>query len=82
MSVTLASREVPVMVGLRLFLPESWTSDAARLDGAGMPEDLRAYRAKPEIALAEIDRIRAAGVRWAVSWPMPDVVSLHPSGRA
>ena len=24
-SVTLASREVPVMVGLRLFLPESWT---------------------------------------------------------
>ena len=26
-SVTLASREVPVMVGLRLFLPETWTSD-------------------------------------------------------
>ena len=25
-SVTLASREVPVMVSLRLFLPESWTS--------------------------------------------------------
>jgi SRSO17 transposase len=23
--VTLASREVPLMVGLRLFLPESWT---------------------------------------------------------
>lgn len=52
------------MVGLRLFLPENWTSDAARLDGAGMPEDLRAYCAKPEIALAEIDRIRAAGVRF------------------
>ena len=29
-SVTLASGEVPVMVGLRLFLPESWTSDPAR----------------------------------------------------
>lgn len=26
-SVTLASREVPVMVDLRLFLPESWTAD-------------------------------------------------------
>jgi len=25
-SLTLASREVPVMIGLRLFLPESWTS--------------------------------------------------------
>ena len=27
-SVTLASREVSVMVGLRLFLPEIWTGDA------------------------------------------------------
>lgn len=26
-SVTLASNEVPVMIGLRLFLPDSWTSD-------------------------------------------------------
>ena len=63
-SVTLASREVPVMVGLRLFLPESWTSDAARLERAGVPEELRAYRTKPEIALTEIDRVRAAGVRF------------------
>src|SRR3546814_257728 len=28
-SVTLASRAVPIMLGLRLFLPESWTSDEA-----------------------------------------------------
>jgi SRSO17 transposase len=63
-SVTLASREVPVMVGLRLFLPESWTSDAARLDRARVPKERRAYRTKPEIALAEIDRVRAAGVRF------------------
>ena len=32
-SLTLASREVPVTVGLRLFLPEEWTSDP-RTDGA------------------------------------------------
>ncbi|WP_287391877.1 IS701 family transposase, partial [Mesorhizobium sp.] len=63
-SLTLASGEVPVMVGLRLFLPESWTSDPARLDRAGVPEDHRAYRTKPEIALAEIDRARAAGLRF------------------
>lgn len=63
-SVTLASGEVPVMVGLRLFLPESWTSDAARLERAGVPVDCRAYRTKTEIALAEIDRVRAAGVRF------------------
>lgn len=36
-SLTLASREVPVMVGLRLFLPESWISEPARLNRAGVP---------------------------------------------
>jgi SRSO17 transposase len=63
-SLTLASGEVPVTVGLRLFMPESWTSDPARLDRARVPEERRAYRTKPEIALQEIDRIRAAGVRF------------------
>ena len=63
-SLTLASGEVPVMVGLRLFLPESWTSDPARLARAGVPDGHRVYRTKPEIALAEIDRVRAAGVRF------------------
>jgi SRSO17 transposase len=63
-SLTLARREVPVMVGLRLFLPESWTSVPARLDAARVPEEQREYRTKPEIALAEIDRVRAAGVRF------------------
>lgn len=51
------------MIGLKLFLPESWTSDAARMDRVHVPEDTRAYRTKTEIALAEIDRVRAAGVR-------------------
>lgn len=63
-SVTLASHEVPVMVGSRLFLPESWTSDVARLERTGVPEELRPYRTKPEIALTEIDRVRAVGVRF------------------
>jgi len=63
-SVTLASSEVPVMVGLRLFLPESWTSDTTRLDRAKAPEEARSCRTKPEIALAEIDRVRSAGVRF------------------
>ena len=63
-SLTLARGEVPVMVALRLFLPESWTSDAARLKRAGVPVEYRAARTKPEIALAEIDRVIAAGVRF------------------
>jgi SRSO17 transposase len=63
-SVTLASGEVPVMVSLRLFLPESWTSDPTRLARAGVPDLHRAYTTKPEMALVEIDRVRAAGVRF------------------
>src|SRR5579864_2682939 len=64
-SLTLAKDEVPVMIGLRLFLPDSWTRDGDRMAKARVPEDWRAARTKPEIALAEIDRIRAAGVRFA-----------------
>ena len=64
-SLTLARDEVPVMIGLRLFLPESWTGDGERMTKARVPEDWRTARTKPGIALAEIDRIRAAGVRFA-----------------
>jgi SRSO17 transposase len=63
-STTLASGEVPVMVGLRLFLPESWTSDPARMRKARVPDDDQVFRSKPEIAIEEIDRIKAAGVRF------------------
>src|SRR6266478_3793571 len=61
-SLTLARGEVPVMVALRLFVPESWTSNPVRLKRAGVPVEYRAARTKPEIALAEIDRVIAAGV--------------------
>src|SRR5882672_9115393 len=67
-SLTLARREVPVMVALRLFVPESWTSNPVRLKRAGVPVEYRAARTKPEIALAEIDRVMAAGVRFGCVW--------------
>jgi SRSO17 transposase len=60
-SLTLASREVPVMVGLRLFLPESWTDDPERMARARVPEDRRTALTKPEIAIEEIDRVIASG---------------------
>src|SRR5271163_1763919 len=63
-SVTLASREVPVMVGLRLFLPETWTNDTERMMRAHVPKDRQIALTKPEIALAEIDRVIASGVRF------------------
>src|SRR6201991_909368 len=63
-SLTLARGEVPVMVALRLFVPESWTSNPVRLKRAGVPVEHRTARTKPEIALAEIDRVMAAGMRF------------------
>src|SRR4051795_4616270 len=61
-SLTLARAEVPVGVGLRLFLPEDWCADAGRRAAAGVPETV-AYRPKWRIALDEIDRVLASGAR-------------------
>jgi SRSO17 transposase len=63
-SVTFASREVPVMVGLRLFLPESWTDDPERMERAHVPKDRQIALTKPEIAIEEIDRVIASGARF------------------
>src|SRR4029434_2469436 len=63
-SLTLARGEVPVMVALRLFLPQRWTSDLVRLKRTGLPTGEQSARTKPEMALAEIDRMIAAGVRF------------------
>jgi SRSO17 transposase len=63
-SVTLASHEVPVMVGLRLFLPESWTDDPERMARAHVPKDKQIALTKPEIAIEEIDRVIASGARF------------------
>ena len=64
-SLTLARGEVPVPVGLRLFLPTDWTNDPARCTAAGVPEVAQAAQTKPEIALAEIDRVIEAGLRFS-----------------
>ena len=52
------------MVGLRLFLPETWTSDPERMTRARVPKDRQIALTKPEIAIAEIDRVVASGARF------------------
>jgi len=52
------------MVGLRLFLPESWTDDPERMTRAHVPKDKQTALTKPEIAIEEIDRIIASGARF------------------
>jgi SRSO17 transposase len=62
-SATLAREEVPVPVALRLYMPESWCSDPTRRKKAKVPEEI-IYRPKWKIALGEIERIVARGVRF------------------
>jgi SRSO17 transposase len=68
-SLTLARGEVPVGVGLKLYLPRVWTADPARCAAAGVPEAERVAQLgahKGALALREIDRVRAAGVHFGV----------------
>jgi SRSO17 transposase len=52
---------------LRLYLPDSWLTDAARLNKAGVPAAERRSLTKPAIALELLDRVRSEGLPgWAV----------------
>ncbi len=68
-SLTLARAELPICVGLRLFLPEDWCADTARRAAVGVPEAI-AYRPQWRIALDEIDRVLASGARFG--WVLAD----------
>jgi len=62
-SLTLARDDVFVPVGLRLFIPQTWAKDPARCERAKVPKAI-IYRPKWQIALDEIDRMLAAGMRF------------------
>jgi SRSO17 transposase len=47
---------------MRLYLPNSWLEDPARLDKARVPEDQRRSLTKGQIALELLDRVRAEGL--------------------
>lgn len=49
-------------LALRLYLPESWTSDPARLDAARVPQAERPFRTKWQLALALLDEVRGEGL--------------------
>jgi SRSO17 transposase len=61
---------------LRLYLPDSWLTDAARLDAAGVPAAERRALTKPEIALELLDRVRGEALPgWAVVTDAADGIS-------
>lgn len=62
-TLTLTRGEVPVAIGMRLYLPEAWAGDRRRRRRAGVPEEIR-FREKWRIALDEIDRATAMGAEF------------------
>lgn len=61
-SLHLAGESGSGCIAFDLFLPQEWTGAQERLQRAGVPPTIQA-RTKIEIALAQIDRALAAGVR-------------------
>ena len=48
----------------RLFLPQAWTEDEARLKKAGVPEESRQYKSKHELALQMIAHAKELGLKF------------------
>ena len=61
-----ASEKGHCPIDRRLYLPEEWTTDSKRLQGAGVPEGVE-FKTKPQLALRMIKDATGAGVpyRWA-----------------
>ena len=60
-SLSVATAIASLPVAWRLYLPESWASDATRRSCAGVPDDV-VLRSKPQIALSQIAAALAEGV--------------------
>jgi SRSO17 transposase len=70
-SLSLANSHASVPVAYRLYLPQEWTGDRARLRKAGVPAEI-SFKTKHEIALDQL--------RWACSAELPRGVVLMDAG--
>src|SRR6202048_1231811 len=82
-SLTLARDEVPVMIGLRLFLPESWTgapdrvAESARIRAAGVRFATVLADAGYGLSAPFRQGLDARGLKWAVG--IPKQQKVYPS---
>jgi len=60
----LANGRFAVPIDARLYLPEQWTDDPKRCEKAGVPEEERGFRTKPELALEIVRHARKGGLRF------------------
>src|ERR1700694_3975320 len=60
-TLSIANHQASLPVAYRLYLPQAWTSDAARRAKAHVPTGIK-FKTKPQIALDQIHAAHAAGV--------------------
>ncbi len=60
-SLSVCTDEASLPVAWRLYLPESWTGDAARRGEAHVPADI-VFKTKPQIAMDQITAAHEAGI--------------------
>lgn len=60
----LANGQYAAPIDARLYLPEEWTNDPKRCEGAGVPEGERGFRTKPEFALEIVRHARENNLRF------------------
>ena len=70
--LTYAAPRGHALIDRALYLPRSWAEDPDRCNGAGIPQDDRAFATKPTLARALIDRAVAAEI--PASWVAGDEV--------
>jgi SRSO17 transposase len=61
---SLVNDRYATLINQRLFLPQKWTKDARRCDKAGIPEEARMFKTKPQLALDLVDEAIANGVQF------------------
>jgi SRSO17 transposase len=78
--LTDAGRSGHAMIDRERYLPQSWTSDPARCEAAGVPDDI-AFATKPQLAQTMLARALDAGVpaRWVAA---DEVYGADPELRA
>ena len=69
------------LVDKRLYLPESWTSDDARCEAVGVPQERQGYRSKTELALELLQRALERGHLQAGWVAGDDAFGMSPSFR-
>jgi SRSO17 transposase len=60
----LAKGRFATPIDARLYLPEDWTNDPERCERAGIPEEERLFRTKPELALQIVRNARENHLRF------------------